>query len=59
MVMKLVSTTFWSTFIWTATENISMILGPEYTKAPYVGEILSGKVSPLEMAPLAGSKQRL
>jgi hypothetical protein len=58
MVTKLVSTTFWSTFIWTATENISMILGPESMKALCVGEILSGRVSHLEMAPLAGSKQR-
>lgn len=59
MVTKLVSTTFWSTFIWTATENISMILGPEFTRALYVGEILSGKVSHLEMVPLADLRQRL
>lgn len=59
MVTKLVSTIFWSTFTWTATENINMILGPESMKALYVGEILSGKASHLEMAPLADLRRRL
>jgi hypothetical protein len=58
MVTKLASITFWNTCIWTVIESISMILGPEFMKAPCGGVILFARATLLEMVLLGGLKQR-
>ena len=59
MATKLVSITFWNAYIWTATESISMTLGPEFMKALCGGVIRFGRASFLETVPLGALKQRL